>query len=91
MRIVKDITKMPVSNENGEIGLINNLILESMINGADAGGSYDQNEENLINAMAEYLSFTGRENDYDILFCECDTDGYGIWCCYQFVKKKEGD
>lgn len=92
MEIIKEhsTSKMPESNETGEIGLINYLILESMINGADAGGSYDQNEESLINAMGMYLSFTGKENDYDIIYCKCRSDNGGMWCCYQFVKK-EGD
>ena len=90
MKIVKEynISKIPESNETGEIGWINELILESMINGADAGGSYDQNEEGLINAMRMYLSFTRKENDYDIVYCKCHTTRRGIWYCYQFVKKE---
>lgn len=65
-----------------EIALINNIIAESIIHGADAGGSYEQNEANLTKAVNEWLKYKGIANMY-VLEKHINV-GYG-WYVHQIV------
>ena len=47
-----------------EIEMINRIIVEAVMHGADSGGSYDSNEKNLIGTMKEWLEFKGLSNRY---------------------------
>ena len=47
-----------------EIALINNIIAESIIHGADSGGSYEQNEADLTKAVNEWLKYKGVADMY---------------------------
>ena len=49
-----------------EIELVNKIIKEAVIHGADSGGSYEQNELNLIIAVNEWLIFKGLSNKYTL-------------------------
>ena len=42
-----------------EIELINNIVCEAVMHGADAGGSYDSNSRGLTKALQRYLDFKG--------------------------------
>lgn len=53
-----------------EIELINKIIAEAVMHGADSGGSYDSNEENLTEAITDWLKFKGIENDYCVKYQE---------------------
>ena len=46
-----------------EIEMINKIIVEAVMHGADSGGSYDSNEKNLIHTMIEWLKFKGLSHD----------------------------
>lgn len=47
-----------------EIKLINDIIAEAIIHGADSGGSYENNEEDLFAAVNEWLKFKGLQGRY---------------------------
>lgn len=61
-----------------KIDLINSLIFNAIKHGADCGGSYDSNEENLIESIKQYLEF---ENIKGYKIEKCDVkDKDRIWC-----------
>ena len=73
------------------IELINNMILQAQINGADLGGSYDQNEDELRKAMQAFLDYmtlnhTLSIEQVDITLPEQHPHN-GTWSCLQFIKK----
>ena len=49
-----------------EIEMINKIIVEAVMHGADAGGSYDSNEKNLTGSMKEWLELKGLSNRYGV-------------------------
>lgn len=51
-----------------EIALINKIIAEAVMHGADSGGSYDSNEEDLTEAITDWLKFKGIDNDYCVKY-----------------------
>lgn len=65
-----------------EIKLINNIIAEAIIHGADSGGSYEQNEYNLITAINEWLIFKGLHHKYTV---KEDIYVGGGWAVHQIV------
>lgn len=70
------------------IELINAIIVNAEINGADAGGTYKSNEDGLYNAMKNFLTEYSLEDRYEIK--ETDVRFYGcIWPILQFVLKTE--
>lgn len=64
-----------------EIQLINSIILNAEKNGADAGGSYKNNEFGIIESMTDYLEYKNLQKQYEIK--EVDISG---WKVLQFVK-----
>ena len=63
-----------------EISLINKIIVNAELNGADSGGSYRSNEKKLVESMNEYLQFKNLQNKYDVRM----TNRIDGW--YQFVE-----
>lgn len=49
-----------------EIEMINKIIAEAVMHGADSGGSYDSNEKNLTDAMKEWLELKCLSNRYGV-------------------------
>lgn len=49
-----------------EISLINKIVREAVMHGADPGGSYDSNEEGLTKALQRYINFKGISDDYTV-------------------------
>lgn len=68
-----------------EIEILNNIIKSAIIHGADVGGSYDNNEEGLIEAINTWLEMKELSNQYTISIVEVG-DKTGIWNMYQIVK-----
>lgn len=66
-----------------EILLINKMIVNAELNGADSGGSYSSNEKKLVETMNEYLQFKNLQNKYDVRMTDIDD----FWRTYQFVEK----
>lgn len=53
-----------------EIALINKIIVEAVMHGADSGGSYNSNEQDLTEAITDWLKFKGIDNDYCVKYQE---------------------
>lgn len=49
-----------------ELALVNQIIKEAIIHGADCGGSYEQNRKNLTKAVNEWLEYKNLTNDYEL-------------------------
>lgn len=49
-----------------EIALINKIVREAVLHGADTGGSYDSNERGLTRALQMHIDFKGIFNDYTV-------------------------
>lgn len=64
------------------VKLINQLSIEACIHGADAGGSYNQNEEGLIKALEDIKKYYGLV-EYDIGEI-CNDEG---WYSYGFIRR----
>lgn len=66
-----------------EIEIVNKIIREAIIHGADVGGSYESNEDNLILAVNEWLRLKGLSKEYRL---EQDVDTGDGWHLHQIVK-----
>ena len=66
-----------------EIQIINKIIREAVIHGADVGGSYDQNEKKLCDAIVSWIEIKGLSEQYTIKDIPVG-DG---WKTYQIVKQ----
>lgn len=65
-----------------EIAIINKIIREAIIHGADSGGSYEQNEKELTIAINEWLKLKGLSDKCTLT--KVDTgDG---WFLYQIIR-----
>ena len=67
-----------------EIKIVNKIIREAIVHGADLGGSYEQNEENLINSVNEWLELKRLSDKYVV---KGDIDTGGGWWVHQIVKR----
>lgn len=67
-----------------EIKIVNKIIREAIIHGADLGGSYRQNEENLVNAISEWLELKGLSDKYVV---KDNIDVGDGWNLHQIVKR----
>lgn len=62
---------------------INILINEAICHGADAGGSYDQNERNLVKAIKSLVKCLGLDDEYEVVNCtEHNIDIVGVDTSY---------
>ncbi|MEE3324382.1 MAG: hypothetical protein VZR33_03530 [Methanosphaera sp.] len=66
---------MEFNNEKKNINFINNIIIQAIIHGGDAGGPYCCNEEELYNSIKQLIIQNNLEHDYEIAFLRID--GYG--------------
>lgn len=67
-----------------EIKIVNKIIREAIIHGADLGGSYRQNEENLVNTISEWLELKGLSDKYVV---KDNIDVGDGWNLHQIVKR----
>lgn len=58
-----------------EIDIINDIVKQAIIHGADCGGSYDNNRENLTNAMNRWISLRKLHGKLIVQEVTCD-DGW---------------
>lgn len=72
-----------------EVNLINNMIVQAILHGADSGGSYDMNEENLINAICDWIKFKQIQKNYEICIdAKVILDDTSYLECPQIQKKE---
>lgn len=73
-----------------EIALINKIIAEAVMHGADSGGSYNSNEEDLTEAITDWLKFKGIDNEYCVEYKMVEKS-YGkwtaVWNIFQICEK----
>ena len=67
------------------IQAINDLIFNAIIHGADAGGSYDQNEQGLRESIFNLLKVLGIQD------CILEYVYRDDWCVIQLVKEKSNN
>lgn len=70
-----------------EIDIINTIIAEAVVHGADAGGSYDQNEKHLMESINTWLEFKGLTKKYFVSRIETKTSRWKFFDVLQIVKK----
>jgi hypothetical protein len=73
-------------NKVDQISLINDLIFNAIMHGADPGGSYDCNEDGLTASIEKWLNFNGIEGYVIERVERKDTKGYW-WCIPQLAKE----
>lgn len=72
-----------VSSSQEIVKKLNILINEAICHGADAGGSYDQNERNLTKAIKSVVECLGLDDEYEVVNCtEYNIDIVGIDTSY---------
>ena len=82
------MTKYYVAELSHEINLMNNILEQAVAHGADQGGSYSQNEENLIAAVNDWLKFRNLEG----VFVIANVSGRGqYYCKLQIIPKSLAD
>lgn len=70
-------------SSNKIVKKLNILINEAICHGADAGGSYGQNEKNLVKAINSVVKTLGLDDEYEVVNCfENDIDIIGIDTSY---------
>lgn len=70
-----------------EIKIINRIIAEAVIHGADAGGSYDQNESRLIDAINKWLQLKKLDSEYVVEEESVLWDDFYFFTVPQIVRK----
>lgn len=79
-----------------ELDMINDIIVNAIIHGADGGGSYESNKEGLMEAMRLYLSYKKLEEKFvvkeqDVTVQDTKTGSVEVWPAIQFVKIEKKD
>lgn len=81
-------------NWEDNIKIINNLVLECIKHGGDAGGSWDSNEKGVIKSLESFIQYNNLQNEYIIKTIKVIKKGEHINHVYiqpQIVKKEIWD
>lgn len=73
----------PLNSIKTEIDLINNILEQAVRHGADIGGSYESNENGLLDAIHKWLVYRGLYDMYKIAY----TDNAQDYCKLRIVRK----
>lgn len=76
-------------DERKVIESLNKLIAETVIHGADSGGSYDSNWQNMKTAIYQFLDMIGIDSENYMLVKNAYKKGNGIWYLPYLVRKTE--
>lgn len=76
-------------DERKVIESLNKLIAETVIHGADSGGSYDSNWQDMKTAIYQFLGMIGINGENYMLIKNAYEKGNGIWYLPRLVKKTE--
>lgn len=76
-------------DEEKVIESLNKLIAETVIHGADAGGSYDSNWQDMKTAIYQFLNVIGIDGESYMLIRHDYRKGNGIWSLPYLVKEDE--
>lgn len=72
-----------------EISLINKIVREAVMHGADPGGSYDSNEEGLTKALQRYIDFKGVYDYYTVANVKFGAQRIPQIICKKCILKEE--
>lgn len=73
----------PLNSIETEIDLINHILEQAVRHGADIGGSYESNENSLLDAIYKYLIYRGLYDRYKVVYTDNDQD----YCKLRIVRK----
>lgn len=73
----------PLNSFDTEIDLINDILEQAVRHGADIGGSYESNENALLDAIYKYLMYRGLYDRYKVVYTDNDQD----YCKLRIVRK----
>lgn len=76
-------------DERKVIESLNKLIAETVIHGADSGGSYDSNWQDMKTAIYQFLDMIGIDSENYMLVKNAYKKGKGIWYLPYLVRKTE--
>ena len=76
-------------DERKVIESLNKLIAETVIHGADSGGSYVSNCHDMITAIYQFLGMIGIDGENYMLIKNAYEKGNGIWYLPYLVRKTE--
>ena len=76
-------------DERKVIESLNKLIAETVIHGADSGGSYDSNWQDMKTAIYQFLDMIGIDDENYMLIKNAYEKGNGIWYLPYLVRKTE--
>lgn len=76
-------------DERKVIESLNKLIAETVIHGADSGGSYDSNWQDMKTAIYQLLDMIGIDSENYMLVKNAYKKGNGIWYLPYLVRKTE--
>ena len=76
-------------DERKVIESLNKLIAETVIHGADSGGSYDSNWQDMKTAIYQFLDMIGIDSENYMLVKNTYKKGNGIWYLPYLVRKTE--
>lgn len=76
----------PLNSIETEIDLINHILEQAVRHGADIGGSYESNENGLLDAIYKYLIYRGLYDRYKVVYTDNDQD----YCKLRIVRKIGG-
>lgn len=76
-------------DERKVIESLNKLIAETVIHGADSGGSYDSNWQDMKTAIYQFLDMIGIDSENYMLVKNAYKKGNGIWYLPYLVRKTE--
>ena len=76
-------------DERRVIESLNKLIAETVIHGADSGGSYDSNWQDMKTAIYQFLCMIGIDGENYMLIKNAYEKGNGIWYLPYLVRKTE--
>lgn len=76
-------------DERKVIESLNKLIAETVIHGADSGGSYDSNWQDMKTAIYQFLDMIEIDSENYMLVKNAYKKGNGIWYLPYLVRKTE--
>ncbi len=74
---------VPFNSIKTEVDLINDVLEQAVRHGADIGGSYDSNENGLLDAIHKWLVYRRLYDQYKVVCTDNDQD----YCKLRIVRK----
>ena len=79
----RKLVPAPLNSIETEVDLFNDVLEQAVRHGADIGGSYDSNENDLLDAIYKWLMYRGLYDRYKVVCTDNDQD----YCKLRIVRK----